>query len=126
MSLLVDYDKYDWRNLNTMNVAKQMRKTVLAVAVEVGQQHDRMSHEQLVALCASSTKSILGWHHFVLTICLIHCFSIHQLPHIIMQYQYYQFPSFICYSSFTCSSVVAIQQTDNGQACAIMWMMMIM
>ena len=60
--------------ISMIQIAKQLRKAVQAAAVEIGQHNDRLSHDELVSICASTTKSTIGVHCVYVTVLHYNCF----------------------------------------------------
>lgn len=60
--------------ISMIQIAKQLRKAVQAAAVEIGQHNDRLSHDELVSICASTTKSTIGIHCVYVIVFHYHCF----------------------------------------------------
>ena len=46
-----------------ISIAKQLRKSLSAVAGEIGSYNDRIGHQGLVDICARTTQSTTGMLH---------------------------------------------------------------
>ena len=72
--------------ISMIQIAKQLRKAVQAAAVEIGQHNDRLSHDELVSICASTTKSTIGIHYVYVTVLHYYCFALSVSYYILIKF----------------------------------------